>query len=301
MAVRLCPSRRAPPAGERACVLTTPQREHHAHSRPRRGTDPCAPVKACQLGVPRRGPGHPRDGAVAQTGERCARIAEAAGSNPASSTRHQRDVAQPGQGTWFGTRRAQVRILPSRRCPTRGRVEAVPVIWSLWFNSTTAPLTRGGSGPRPHIRPSRAASTTGDARASYAREQSSSLWRRTCSSDGRWCNPAARAALDGPVQVRILISQPGKPEVTESPCRVPRRWRRRVVPPQRAAGRACHPRARISASVAQPAEQLPRKEKVTGSDPVRGSHVLVAQSGRRHGDETAGSGGSNPPGDTTPL
>ncbi len=96
MAVRLCPSLRAPPAGERACVLTTPQREHHAHGRPGHGDgSTCARAGLPARGAP-AGAGAPQDGAVAQMGERCARTAEAAGSNPASSTCH-RDVAQPGR------------------------------------------------------------------------------------------------------------------------------------------------------------------------------------------------------------
>lgn len=108
MTVRLCPSLRAPPPGERARALTIPQREHHAQQAGTR-TQRHALVTGCHPGVPRRGPGHPGNGAVAQTGERCARIAEAAGSNPASST-----CANLCQ-----------------RMVSRGRVEAVPVIWLL--------------------------------------------------------------------------------------------------------------------------------------------------------------------------
>lgn len=118
MTVRLCPSLRAPPPGERARALTTPQREHHARQAGIR-TQRHALVTACHPGVPRREPGHPRNGAVAQTGERCARIAEAAGSNPASSTQ---------ANAWCHESE-------SKPCRLSG---------SLWFDSTTAPAASGG-------------------------------------------------------------------------------------------------------------------------------------------------------------
>ena len=127
MTVRLCPSLRAPPPGERARALTTPQREHHAAGR---DTDAatCARDGLPAWGAPSRSGAPPDNGAVAQTGERCARIAEAAGSNPASST----------------CANAWCHEGESKLCRLSG---------SLWFDSTTAPTASGRTGWRPHIRP----------------------------------------------------------------------------------------------------------------------------------------------------
>ena len=103
MTVRLCPSLRAPPPGERARALTTPQREHHEGSplRGRRGP-PCAVAAAvgCQLQlaerrhgmaeVPGSSPGGPLSGMTATVAVApCKR--RRAGSIPAFSTGFEED------------------------------------------------------------------------------------------------------------------------------------------------------------------------------------------------------------------
>ena len=158
MTVRLCPSLRAPPPGERARALTTPQREHHAQQAGTR-TQRHALVTACQPGgAPSRAGAPPDNGAVAQTGERCARIAEAAGSNPASSTR---------ASAWCHEGE-------SKLCRLSG---------SLWFDSTTAPAAWGGPAGVPTFAlvPILAVRCSGSRRlwAARSNRQSAAMaWRR---------------------------------------------------------------------------------------------------------------------------
>ena len=105
MTVRLCPSLRAPPPGERARALTTPQREHHAQQAGTR-TQRHALVTACHSGVSRLGPGHPRKRGCSSDG---------------------RALRSHRRGRGFKPRQFHLR----QRMVSRGRVEAVPVIWLL--------------------------------------------------------------------------------------------------------------------------------------------------------------------------
>jgi hypothetical protein len=127
MTVRLCPSLRAPPPGERARALTIPQREHHGRQAGTR-TQRHALVTACQPGVPRRDPGHPRQRGCSSDG---------------------RALRSHRRGRGFKPRQFHLR----QRMVSRGRVEAVRLSGSSWFDSTTVPAAPGRTGWHPHIRP----------------------------------------------------------------------------------------------------------------------------------------------------
>ena len=105
MTVRLCPSLRAPPPGERARALTIPQREHHAEQAGTR-TQRHALVRPANLGCPVEIRGTPRQRGCNSDG---------------------RALRSHRRGRGFKPRQFHLR----QRMVSRGRVEAVPVIWLL--------------------------------------------------------------------------------------------------------------------------------------------------------------------------
>src|SRR5215471_7491679 len=135
MTVRLCPSLRAPPPGERDRALTTPQREHHLGGplRGRRGP-PCADTAA-----------HPWGWQLRQR-SRLASVDEPVRLRP-SPPGSRKTVIHPVRG---GGRPGST---PGGPTITRASRSCAGYLATMWFDSSTAPSGAGADRLASHIRP----------------------------------------------------------------------------------------------------------------------------------------------------